>query len=413
MFSMGVKILLADDSPTVHKVIKIILKDEPCEILECSRHGELADKITEHQPQAVFLDFNFSDQRTGYQLCEMIRASLPQAKLLVMYGTFDTVDEAALKSSGADQYVVKPFDTAKFIAQVRSLLAGAETPGESSAVGLEIDAGWSIQETVEKAQPVASDAPLSSLSDDLSDWGIMVPGVIGQGPGTPELPPVISAPLEVEKASPRKSEAAATKAEQAQLPSADDLEYPDVGLSLELEDQAPSTAAPTSKLVALNELSSEATVSVEEMEALAGMSDDESAQRIADQIRDEVETDLWAADAFEDTPQRLTVVREPEPKPLEPEFAAFDESLFEPLDKADQLPEYSASTAAKHTALAPAGPLDLEQLRPMLKEIVREVVAEYCRQGVDKVAWEVIPDLAENIIKQELRKLGDKVARDL
>jgi hypothetical protein len=49
----------------------------------------------------------------------------------------------------------------------------------------------------------------------------------------------------------------------------------------------------------------------------------------------------------------------------------------------------------------------------MLKDIVREVVAEYCRQGVDKVAWEVIPDLAENLIKKELQKLSDKVTKDL
>ena len=134
------------------------------------------------------------------------------------------------------------------------------------------------------------------------------------------------------------------------------------------------------------------------------MDDVEGDQRLADQIRDEVEEDLWSVDAFEDSQPKLSVVKEEEPSfsAINDGTQAFDDSLFEPLDKQDRTPVYS-------TAL----PADLEALRPLLKELVKEAVADYCRQHVEKVAWEVIPDLAENLIKNELRKISDQVSKNL
>lgn len=428
---MGVKILLADDSPTVHKVIKIILKEEACEIVECAREADLVEKLTAAQPAAVFLDFNFSESQTGYDLCRQIKKICPKAKILVMYGTFDTVDESVLKEVDVSQHVVKPFDTAKFIIQVRNLMNGTASPVEmeTSTNSIEIDDGWSIRETVEKRSPDIgrmTDDTVSTLNDDLNDWGMMIPGVIGKSSGTPDLPPIIEtapAPKTVAPVLPKADPVSVAPAPQVhnevQLPSDDDLEYPDMGGSNDLEIDTAPADAPQSKLIPLNELvttEEENSLSLNDLAESTGMSaDEEIAMRIADQIRDEVESDLWAADTFEETQPKFSVVKEQ--KSIEPQFSAqsdefevsgvtFDDSLFEPLDKQDKLPQYKTAPPANFSG-------DLEALRPMLRDIVREVVAEYCRQGVDKVAWEVIPDLAENLIKKELQKLSDKVTKDL
>jgi CheY-like chemotaxis protein len=429
MLNMGVKILLADDSPTVHKVIKIILKDEPCEIVECARETDLVDKLNATQPAAVFLDFNFSESQTGYDLCRQIKKICPKAKILVMYGTFDTVDESALRDADASQHVVKPFDTAKFIIQVRNLIDGTAAPVAATSQSIEIDEGWSIRETVEKKSPDIgrmTEDTVSPLNDDLSDWGMMIPGVIGKSAGAPDLPPVIGEAPVAKPVAPVLPKAAPAKVapvqvhNEVQLPSDDDLEYPDMGTSNDLEIDTTPVDSPKSKLIPLKELvttEKENSLSLNDLAESTGMSaDEEIAMRIADQIRDEVESDLWAADAFEETQPKLSVVKEQ--KSIEPQLSAqseefeesgvtFDDSLFEPLDKQDKLPHYNKATSATNFSG------DLEALRPMLKDIVREVVAEYCRQGVDKVAWEVIPDLAENLIKKELQKLSDKVTKDL
>ncbi len=405
---MGVKILLADDSPTVHKVIKIILKDESCEIVECAREAELSDKLSQHRPAVVFLDFNFSETQTGYDLCRTIKSRSPQSKILVMYGTFDTVDESALREAGAEQHVVKPFDTAKFIIQVLNLAYGMPlTTAPKKAAAPPVEDGWTIRESVERKTPdigVMVNDTVVNFGEDLDQWGMMVPGVIGKSTGSPDLPPVIgeeSAPAipKIELTLPKE----APKTDY-QLPTADDLEYPDMtsGFTLELEP----TPAPKSKLISLNELTVEDNGRPESsvLLELSGMEDVEGDQRLADQIRDEVEEDLWSVDAFEDSQPKLSVVKEEEPafSAINDGGQAFDDSLFEPLDKQDRAPVYG-------TAL----PADLEALRPLLKELVKEAVADYCRQHVEKVAWEVIPDLAENLIKNELRKISDQVSKNL
>ena len=51
-----------------------------------------------------------------------------------------------------------------------------------------------------------------------------------------------------------------------------------------------------------------------------------------------------------------------------------------------------------------------------MEELVKKYVKEYLDQmfhkGVEKVAWEVIPDLAENLIRQELSKISKKIIND-
>ncbi|MFN9116344.1 MAG: hypothetical protein ACK5XN_40395, partial [Bacteroidota bacterium] len=166
--------------------------------------------------------------------------------------------------------------------------------------------------------------------------------------------------------------------------------------------------------------------------------DDEGAKLIEEQIREEIAEDLWTVDTYEEPAPKLSVVKEEQSwETEEPTFAAssdkkfgelmdgenaFDESLFEPLDKGDRPSTYHQTSSTKGIDLSDISssssskvslPADLSALRPLLNQLVREAVQEYCRQNVEKVAWEVIPDLAENLIKNELKKLSEKVARDL
>ena len=38
--------------------------------------------------------------------------------------------------------------------------------------------------------------------------------------------------------------------------------------------------------------------------------------------------------------------------------------------------------------------------------MIEELVKEYCKQSAEKIAWEVIPDLAENLIRKELKEIS-------
>ncbi len=41
--------------------------------------------------------------------------------------------------------------------------------------------------------------------------------------------------------------------------------------------------------------------------------------------------------------------------------------------------------------------------------MIEEMVRHFCQQKIEQVAWEVIPDLAENIIKKELKEIAESV----
>jgi PleD family two-component response regulator len=76
---MNHKVLLADDSLTIQKVIKITLAQQPYDITECSTEEELFHKIADVQPKIVFLDFNLSEKYTGYELTTKIKSIVPTA----------------------------------------------------------------------------------------------------------------------------------------------------------------------------------------------------------------------------------------------------------------------------------------------------------------------------------------------
>jgi hypothetical protein len=56
-------------------------------------------------------------------------------------------------------------------------------------------------------------------------------------------------------------------------------------------------------------------------------------------------------------------------------------------------------------ATAPAAAISDEQLRRMVEETVSKIAREVAREVIEKVAWEVIPDLAEMLIKAEIERL--------
>ena len=58
---------------------------------------------------------NLSDSKTGYELGKEIKSISENVSILAMLGTFDTIDESELSSSGIGDKIVKPFESEKFI----------------------------------------------------------------------------------------------------------------------------------------------------------------------------------------------------------------------------------------------------------------------------------------------------------
>jgi hypothetical protein len=51
-------------------------------------------------------------------------------------------------------------------------------------------------------------------------------------------------------------------------------------------------------------------------------------------------------------------------------------------------------------------------MEELVKLYVKQYLDELFQKNAEKVAWEVIPDLAENIIRQELLKISEKILKN-
>lgn len=126
--AMKQKILIVDDDENIAELISLYLNKE-CFDTKIVYDGEAAlSSFQVYQPNLILLDLMLPGI-DGYEVCREIRkvSSVPIIMLSAKGETFDKVLGLEL---GADDYIIKPFDSKEMVARVRAVLrrfhAGAE-----------------------------------------------------------------------------------------------------------------------------------------------------------------------------------------------------------------------------------------------------------------------------------------------
>ncbi|MBE0596977.1 MAG: response regulator, partial [Desulfuromonadales bacterium] len=109
---MSKKLLLADDSITIQKVIGITFANEDYELCVVDNGDAGFDKTRSERPDLVLADV-FMPGKNGYELCAAIKRdpALRHIPVLLLTGTFEPFDEAKAKAAGADSWIAKPFES--------------------------------------------------------------------------------------------------------------------------------------------------------------------------------------------------------------------------------------------------------------------------------------------------------------
>jgi CheY-like chemotaxis protein len=116
------RILLADDSVTIQKVIELTFMDEDFEVRAVSNGDEALALLPEVKPDFVIADVHMPGAN-GYEVCrrsKQLRASVP---VLLLVGTFEPFDENEARAAGADSFLKKPFDSQELLQRVQELTA--------------------------------------------------------------------------------------------------------------------------------------------------------------------------------------------------------------------------------------------------------------------------------------------------
>ena len=131
---MSIKILLADDSLTIQKVVELTFSDAETRLMAVGSGDKAVQALDEFQPDIVLADVVMPGL-TGYDVCEAVKQRPGGAfvPVVLLTGTFEPFDRARADRVGSDAIVTKPFDSHALQGLVRELVVKANAAREAAA----------------------------------------------------------------------------------------------------------------------------------------------------------------------------------------------------------------------------------------------------------------------------------------
>ncbi|HEX4998554.1 MAG TPA: response regulator, partial [Terriglobia bacterium] len=104
-------ILLADDSPTIQRLVAQTFADSSFDVVSVSNGEAAIRRLEETRPSVVLADI-YMPGRSGYEVCSYVRshAELGATPVILLVGAFDAFDEATATSAGSTASITKPFE---------------------------------------------------------------------------------------------------------------------------------------------------------------------------------------------------------------------------------------------------------------------------------------------------------------
>jgi CheY-like chemotaxis protein len=122
---MPYKLLLADDSVTIQRVIELTFADEDVQVIAVGDGQQAMERIEAERPDIVLADVGMPE-RDGYDVAAFVKgtAHLAHIPVLLLTGAFEPIDEQRAGAVGCDGVLAKPFEPHMVITRVKELLAG-------------------------------------------------------------------------------------------------------------------------------------------------------------------------------------------------------------------------------------------------------------------------------------------------
>ncbi|HYK01347.1 MAG TPA: response regulator [Thermoanaerobaculia bacterium] len=182
---MPKKILLADDSITIQKVVELTFSDGDYEVTAVNNGAKAVQKLAEMRPDIILSDI-IMPEKNGYEVCEYVKShpDFRNIPVVLLTGTFEPFDPDRAEKAGCDAVVTKPFESQSLIHKVEELIAAAQSaaaaPAAEAAQEPATASPW-----MEEAPEETPEPPASSFSTASGDAFAHEPDIFGAAP-TPE-----------------------------------------------------------------------------------------------------------------------------------------------------------------------------------------------------------------------------------
>jgi len=120
---MAKSILVVDDEPNIVLSLEFLMKQAKYEVRTAEDGERALQQIEAAPPDLILLDVNMP-RRSGYEVCELVRANPAWQRIPIIMLTAKGRDIEREKglALGADDYITKPFSTQDVVDKVKELL---------------------------------------------------------------------------------------------------------------------------------------------------------------------------------------------------------------------------------------------------------------------------------------------------
>lgn len=380
---MAYKLLLADDSITIQKVVELTLSEEGFDVTAVGDGEAGLETARKLMPDVILADV-FMPKMDGYELCERLKsdAKLAGIPVMLLSGTFEEFDEVRAARVGAADSLTKPFESSELISRVRHLVENRPPVSAPSAPAAEefVEAGefmeaepteavddlWSVVDMASDNQPLAGATEILQEEDLWRRANLLNENAPAQAP----QPQLEEAAFEELSAEPM---------EEAE-PFAELYEPVETAVFAEAEPYTPPVQAPaydTGETAILN--------------------------------MDDIRASVYGAPPEE--PYAIEVAEV---------YEAQEITTFDSLGAATEADEYAAPArpapapwSAPSAKAAPAAMPSEDAIRAEVARVagaeisarVKEALAGLSSEMIERIVWEVVPELAEEIIQKEVDRI--------
>jgi DNA-binding response OmpR family regulator len=121
------RILVVDDDKDILKVVKANLELHGYEVDTAENWEGAQEMLSARTPDLIILDVMLPDG-DGMEICRSLRKESPEMPIIMLTARDKVSDKVFGLESGADDYVVKPFETLELVARIKACLRRVSTP---------------------------------------------------------------------------------------------------------------------------------------------------------------------------------------------------------------------------------------------------------------------------------------------
>jgi CheY-like chemotaxis protein len=389
----GRKLLLADDSITIQKVVELTFADEGVDVVCVNNGRDAVERIEEFAPDVILADV-FMPQMNGYEVCEFVKQNenLKHIPVMLLFGSFEPFDEAEARRVGADDTLTKPFQSIRrLIDKVRLLVSGRQPDAEAPTAELPKPDIATEPEKLSEREMEITTADTQPLPPELvhitQEWA--VPGVTEEDVPTEKEGVVPTSDTKVDEFK--------MESYGAENPENVSQAYTGDGeVLLDLGDYNASSSDPSDEF--------SLDLDLDEVPEASPVESAFPAAAFSKRVEYKARVRDWT------TSSQVSVVDEP--KEASTGQLANSLELQQPTVEAApdaSLEPFSESRVEDQPQVQPvetsAAEVSLDRLSPeVIDAIARRAVEQLSEKVVQEIAWEVVPQLAELMIKRQLEE---------